>query len=169
MKFLIPTFLMLGLLLSSCSAPVEVEEEDTSEEVAEIVLATEELNLEKVTFVSEDSTYLYSFAYDKAMFRYLGYYIDGMSENGGSFILTDGSEITTSTSSNMASGIEKEVGEFLVLKSTDKEGDCTLEYRVVDQEGENLVLRAKSCEGQNPDSASKALDDLLYGLAIDEL
>ena len=122
MKFWISSLLMIGLLFSACSTSIEPEMEE-SEEVAQVVLATEEIELQKVTFASEEAQYLYSFEYDKSMFKYLGYSLEGMSENGGAFMLPDGAEIVTSTSHKEAIGIEDHIGNFLVMRSSELEAE----------------------------------------------
>lgn len=168
MKTWISSLLCLCLLASACSSQTESEriEED---ELAEVVLAEEGSDFQKVTFASEEEQYLYAFDYDQNLMRFLGYPLEGMSENGGAFMLKDGAEIVTSTTRDAALGIEVQAGEHSMFVSTERVEDCFYEYRVLPQSEENLVLRAKSCGDQNEDIASKALDQLIMGLTIDAL
>ena len=168
MKFWIPTLLLAGLLFTACSTTVEPEVEET-EELAQVILAEERPDKKRVTFVSEDRTYVYSFHYDNANFKFLGYPLEGMTENGGAFILKDGSEIVTSTSKDLAVGMKTMIGDYEVYKSEEVVDECVLNYRVVPQETENLVLRSKTCKGQDEDMASGLLDVFIHGLSIDAL
>jgi len=175
MKTWISSLLVLSLAFVACSTDVEppleeaLEEETVeSDDLAMVVLA-EEFSSQKVSFASEDLSYLYGFEYDMEFVKYLGYPLDGMSENGGAFMVSDGSEIVTSTSSELAVGLAADYGDFVVLESSESKDECELQYRVVELDGENLSLRAKSCEGQDLDSAAKALDMMLWSLTIDEL
>jgi|GEM_PF-6047079 len=173
MKFWISTLAVFSLLFVSCSAPIEedapvVEEPEEVVEVAEVVLAAEAA-MQKVTFASEDETYLYSFSFDSEGMRYLGYELEGMSPNGGAFLLLNGAEIVTSTLDAKAVGLEEWLGDRRMYTSTQEEGACMYEYRVIAQSTENLMVRGKSCDDQDPDHMSRALDVLLDGLTIDEL
>jgi hypothetical protein len=154
MKLIIASFLMTSFLFVACSTP-PVE----TEEVAEVVLAEDAQELKKMTFLSDDGLYIYSFEYENSKFKYFD----------GQFVLTDRSEIVTYTSNDAEVGIKSQVGGHSVLRSEESSQGCDFDYRVVLQDSENLVLRSKTCEGQNSDLASKALDLLLEGLTIDAL
>lgn len=174
MKTWISSLLVLSLAFAACSSDVEapleeaVEDIEESEEVAEVVLA-EEVSLQKVSFASEDLTYLYGFEYDMELVKYLGYPLEGMSENGGAFMVQDGSEIVTLTTSESSVGIGESHGDYFVLASEEAKNECVYQYKVVELEGEDLSLRSKTCEGQDADLAEKALDVMLSSLTIDAL
>lgn len=170
MRFLILSFASLSVFLMACGGAAPSEEE-SSDDLAMVVLAEEEAEpaTQKVSFASEDESYLYSFEYDKASVRYLGYPLEGMQDNGGAFLASNGAEIVTFTSDDKAVGMESQVGDYTIFTSIQEESECVYEYRVVAQEPESLTLRAKSCEGQDPEVASQALDMMTKSLAIDAL
>lgn len=159
---------LVAVLALGCTT-ISDEEEVALYDGEVIELASEEPEFQKVSFTDEGLNYLYSFSYPTGQVTYLGYPLEGMSPNGGAFHLASGAEIVSFTEGAVASGLESQVNGFTVYRSQEQEGECSLDYRVVELETVNLGFRGKSCEGQDAEELARVLDEFLEGLAVDAL